>query len=57
MTTKYTIREEGDANFYSILRGNYWIARIQMNGEMSTTEQRKVITDVIALLTKAEEKE
>lgn len=46
----YELREEGDANFYTIFRNGNWFMRIQMNGEMTTLRQRVYLTLILITL-------
>lgn len=38
------VKEDGEANFYTILdREGHWFARVQLNGELTVAEQRKIV--------------
>lgn len=41
-------KADGDANFYTLLRGNRWIARIQMNGELLVAQQETILNAMLA---------
>jgi hypothetical protein len=49
-TPIFTLKEDGDANFYTILRDRQWFARIQMNGEMRINEQELYLRKLLDAL-------
>lgn len=47
---KYRWIDDGRANFYSILKGENWFAQVQLNGEMSTAQQKSIMNDLVKAL-------
>lgn len=47
--TELTVREDGEANFYSLVHRKNWFARVQFNGELSTAQQEAFIKAVAAI--------
>lgn len=50
----FSLREQGDANEYVILKDKNWYAYIQMNGEMTTYHQKEVLNEFIKVLNEKE---
>lgn len=50
VATPITYRADGDANFYTISSGNYWIARVQLNGEYTVTQQEEIMAGIVTAL-------
>lgn len=46
---EYWVNEDGDANIYTVLKGNKtWIAKVQLNGEMGLERQREIMANMVA---------
>lgn len=43
----YTYLEDGDPNFWTILKNKNWFMRIQINGEIPTNQQREIVKGLI----------
>lgn len=42
------VKPDGEANFYTLLNGARWIARVQLNGEFTTTQQEQIMQQIAA---------
>lgn len=52
MKLSVTIFEEGGANFFRVYDGKRWIARVQLNGELTLPQQRLVMAGIMESLNK-----
>jgi hypothetical protein len=52
----FKMREEGDANFYSIHKDDKWLMRIQVNGELHPFEQIDLVSVMMAALSERQTK-
>jgi hypothetical protein len=50
MASKYTSREDGEPNKYTILKGKNWFMSILLNGELSVEHQRNIINIILSKL-------
>jgi hypothetical protein len=48
--SKYSYRESGVANFYTIMCDKKWFANIQLNGEMTVQSQHDVMRKIVKSL-------
>lgn len=37
---------QGNANFYTLFKGDKWLAQVQMNGELSTVKQEDIMESI-----------
>lgn len=42
------LKADGEANFYWLMRGNRWVAKVQMNGEMLVERQEAILNAMLA---------
>jgi hypothetical protein len=42
-TQPVEVKADGEANFYSLLNGSRWLARMQLNGEFTTAQQETIM--------------
>jgi hypothetical protein len=47
---KYHWLEANDANFYTIVKDRNWFAVVQLNGELSTPQQKAIMDDLVEAL-------
>jgi hypothetical protein len=47
-TQPLEVKPDGEANFYSLLNGKNWIARVQLNGEFTTRYQETIMQSFAA---------
>ena len=40
---KITIRDEGEPNFFSIMKNGRWICQVQFNGEFTVSQQLAMV--------------
>lgn len=43
-----TWKAQGDANFYTLLDDGHWLARVQLNGELTITQQEAIMNRLAA---------
>jgi hypothetical protein len=54
MEKSFSLREDGDANVYHIMKDKNWFARVLLNGEMMDAEQKRHMQNIIDALNNSE---